>query len=862
MPTSPEFPHLNLTCQGPYHPRFNGRPSPDPTGLAIRAAPAIHAEQLRAIFAKMRQFHSEVRRLRLETGLPDIPADKGFLIKMPEGVDVDAIIRALGVELVAETENGLMLVSSVGLALSKIEAVLTSFAAGSGNIAAASSIRDIVWEPTDRRRLQEMLSPEVLALWPFVSETVYVFDLGIQTAASTREVSWPRLRRRSEETGADFAKRRETAREKAWLAANREWDEKADIRVDELKAFIGHYGGEFVSGLVSSAPNKRQTGMIFPDSFQVRIRMTGAGFRDVIENFAHVFDVVLPPDVHCATLQASSCEVTPGFDLRPPTQDAPTVCVIDSGIQEEHRWLAPAVDKAVSRAFLPDADPNDVADYVSPQGHGTRVAGAVLYPNAIPTTGSVVALAWIQNARVLNKDNKLPETLTPEEYLLEVVKHFHRPPRCTKLFNHSINADVPCPTQRMTSWAAKLDQLSHEHDVLFIQSAGNQNRDNGNVSNPGLCDHLAAGRLPPDHQLQSSMRVANPAQSLHALTVGSVSDKAFDDGAFRSFALDQHYPSGFSRSGYGEPWSVVKPDVVEVGGDLIHSKAAPFLVRQHRDVSIELLNSTMYGEPAYSKDGVGTSFATPKVSHIAAHLQSLFPNASPLLYRALIVHSARWPSWAEGATDKDRVLRLIGYGVPSLERASRNSDTRVTLITPDAEFLPSKQLHLYTVRVPEELRNAALDAKVRVDITLAYTALPRRTRARRTGYLETWLDWEASRYSEPKDAFLKRMQEGGKAEYTNFPWTLHMRDDWGEVQQTSRKNGSLQKDWAVFEPFNLPAEFAIAVRSHKGWNHLEGASAARYCLAVSFEVLEGELPIYALIENEVRLAAGEIRVRT
>ena len=415
----------------------------------------------------------------------------------------------------------------------------------------------------------------------------------------------------------------------------------------------------------------------------------------------------------------------------------------------------------------------------------------------------------------------------------------------------------------MTSWAAKLDQLSHEKQVLFIQSAGNQDRlDNGDQANPGLRTHLEGGKQPPEHQLEDSMRVANPAQSLHALTVGSVSGAAFEDANTRSFASGEFEPSGFSRTGHGQPWSVVKPEVVEIGGDLVYSKKPPCLVRSHRDVSIELLNSTLHAAPAYSKDGAGTSFAAPKVAHIAAHLQSIFPSASPLLYRALIVESARWPSWAENAADKDKALRLIGYGLPTLERASRNSETRVTLITPDSEMLPSKQFHLYTVRIPEEVRSAALEAKIRIDVTLAYTALPRRTRARRTGYLETWLDWEASRLGEPREEFLARMQNGGSSPYDDLPWTLHKRDNWGEVQETNRNRGSVQKDWAIFDSFDLPVEFAIAVRSHKGWNHLEGAGSARYCLAVSFEVLGGEIPIYSLIESEIRVAETQIRVHS
>ena len=840
---------------------FHGGPRENPQIEANRANPQGHATRIRGILGGMRQSDEELRRLRAEMGLPAIPADKGFLLKLPEGMDVDQLVRALGVELVAETEEGLMLVSSVDLDFTKLEEVLRQFETGTGGLVAGSSLLDIYEQPDDQRRLKNILAPEVFALWPLADATTYTFDLGIQTATSTREVKWPPVKRKKSESESEFLLRREQERAKVWDAANIEWDENAETRVNELHQFIQHYGGDIISGMISDPARQEEIGMVFPDSVQVRVRMNGAGFRDVILNFAHLFDVVLPPELQQDATERSAHQDEPQLVVHPPAESAPAVCVIDSGIQEGHQWLEPAIDSATSRCFLPGVAADDVADYVGPQGHGTRVAGAVLYPNEIPAAGEVEPVAWVQNARVLNADNKLPETLTPEEYLQQVVAHFHAAPRFTKIFNHSINANLPCPKQRMTSWAAKLDQLSHEQEVLFIQSTGNQNRDRGTQANPGLCDHLDAGTQPPDHQLAASMRVANPAQSLHALTVGAISADTFEDANLRSFAAGEHHPSGFSRAGYGEPWSVVKPEVVEIGGDLVYSKNPPRLVRSHPEVSIELLNSTMHGAPAYSKDGAGTSFAAPKVAHIAAHLQNLFPGASPLLYRALIVQSARWPVWTENEADRDRVLKLIGYGLPSLERATSNSETRVTLITPDAEILPSKQLHLYTIRIPEELRSAALEARIRIDVTLAYTALPRRTRARRTGYLETWLDWETSKLGEPRDVFLARMQNGGASQHVEFPWMLHKREDWGEAQETSRNRGSVQKDWAVFDSFNLPEEFAIAVRAHKGWNHLDGAGTARYCLAVSFEVMQGEVPIYSLIESEIQVAEAETTVR-
>jgi len=858
----PEFPHLQLTNRGTFVPHFGSAWRQNPDVLAARQNPAGHSSRLRGIVDGMRQTDEAEQLRRDAENLPPIPAERGFLLRLPEGADVEALVRALGVELVAETEAGLMLVSSDDLEYTKLYQVLNDFGGGVGSTTAGSSLLDVYTQRDDARKLDEILAPEVRALWPFDATGSYTFDIAIQTATSTRDMHWPTIRKRGNETEEEFVARREEARRNAWYEALDEWQEKAEARVEELRPILSHYDGEFISGVISDDGVETQSGMVFADSVQIRVRMSGSGFQDVVLNFPHLFEVSLPPELQEATTGRAEPADADEPEILSPHEDAPTVCVIDSGIQEQHRWLEPAIDTATSRCFLPGTDPADVADYVAPQGHGTRVAGAVLYPEQISTTGTVDPVAWIQNARVLDDQNRLPVNLPPEIYLQKVVEHFHAAPRFPKIFNHSINARHPCPRRRMTAWAAKIDELSHEHDVLFIQSAGNQDRfGHGDQANPGLAAHLALGRTPPEHQLQDSMRVANPAQSLHALTVGSIAADAFDDGNQRSFSDAAHRPSGFSRSGFGQPWSVVKPDVVEIGGDLVYSTPPP-IIAPHPETSVELLNSTLHGQPAFSRDGAGTSFAAPKIAHIAAHLQTIFPDASPLLYRALIAQSARWPEWAVSEASKDAVLRWIGYGLPSLERAISNTSTRVTLITPDAEILPSKQFHLYTVKIPNEIRSAALEARLRIDITLAYTALPRRTRARRTGYLETWLDWEASRLGEPADVFLNRMQNGGTGTGSNIPWTLHTQTNYGEVEETTRGRGTLQKDWAVIDSYDLPEEFSIAVRSHLGWNHREEAGSARYCLAVTFEALDMELPVYERIEAENRVEIeAETRVR-
>ena len=58
-------------------------------------------------------------------------------------------------------------------------------------------------------------------------------------------------------------------------------------------------------------------------------------------------------------------------------------------------------------------------------------------------------------------------------FLREVVKRYHEGKRQTRIFNHSINTDVPCRTRHMSAWAAEFDLLCNDYDVLIIQSSGN-----------------------------------------------------------------------------------------------------------------------------------------------------------------------------------------------------------------------------------------------------------------------------------------------------------------------------------------------------------------------------------------------------
>jgi hypothetical protein len=100
--------------------------------------------------------------------------------------------------------------------------------------------------------------------------------------------------------------------------------------------------------------------------------------------------------------------------------------------------------------------------------------------------------------------------------------------------------------------------------------------------------------------------------------------------------------SGYSRVGPGI-WGHIKPDVVEYGGGLVVSNNGAITVREHGETATELIRSTLNGGNAIGKDSVGTSFAAPKVAHIAAKLSQLYPDESVNLTRAFIAQGARLP---------------------------------------------------------------------------------------------------------------------------------------------------------------------------------------------------------------------------
>ncbi len=850
---SDRFPHIQLSLakKGIAAPQGGGSKKA-PQTLANSGDRWGHGSRLNSSVSSITANWKDTEEKREEEEQPELPKSRRIILKIdPNSFDPESL-KSYGIELIAEIEDGYIIGASADLELSELRKKIGKFITeeyGGGKVAE-------IWELIDGIKKPEyILSPELMAHWDLVKDDqIYTLDVVVSCLAIKSQLPDSSNKQPNEDLDSFIN------RVNNWInnrqLTDQEWEEIAWERQDEFEIFIQAYQGSIIKGF------QEEGGIIgtdrLPDSFSCRIQISGKGLKDLVFNFPHIFDVIETDVVAEIIQQLGLSEVDASrFRLEPPESTAPKVCVIDSGLQERHSFLKAAIDSQSSRSWVP-GETNKTSDYVH-GGHGTRVAGAVLYPIAIPRTGQEKAVCWIQNARVLDANCKLPTQLFPPNLLGDIVEFYHSKTK-TRIFNHSISESVPCRTRYMSAWAAAIDNLTWENDILFIVAAGNLPL-SGRIGYTRLSvqDHLAANRLCPDYLLEDSCRIANPAQSFQALTVGSISPASYH--ALSSSSISQKdKPSAFSCSGLGI-WDTIKPEVVEYGGDFVKDESIPPNITYPKEVCPELVRSTLNGGPGVAADTVGTSFATPKVSHIAACLAAELPDESCLLHRALIVQSARWPEWTMADNiEKLHVIRQIGYGIPNIDRALGNSPNRITLITRGNNRIKARQAHVYQVKLPEGLRSQGEAHEILVEVTLSYKAQPRRTRRNRRKYLSTWLDWDCSKKREDPENFLARiLKEYDASEDTekgerSFKWTIGKRaKNSGKIHGVSRSAGTVQKDWTVVKSFELTEAFCIAVVGHEGWNNDPDAEAP-YSLVISFEAIESNIPIYTpFVEAQVEI---------
>lgn len=825
-----QFPHLNLAHKlyGSYKFRSVGSKKKNPITQSNLNNRAAHAKYLKDRINSFEVSWDLLMKERKKQGLPNIDENiKPIFLQ----VDLDSFtiesLRHWGIEVISEEDNGYIIGVSTDNFKSlkeKIEQFLNSKGRYKDTAAKLFTINEgTSW------RLEHILTPELATKWHLINDDFeYTAYAGIACNVYIE----------------DYPNPKELTEEEFQLKVNN-WNSKKDIAMD-LRDDMSIQRHSMFENLLTSYGGTLLTSYIdFNDSYYVSFRVCGKGLKDIALSYQYLYELgeIETYRVNVADGE-ETIEINP--NLHAPEETDPKICVVDSGIQEGHKLLQLAIDPARSYSFV-ERDVS-VSDKVSGGGHGTRVAGAILYGDSIPRKGEYKLPFWIHNARVLNENNELT-LLDPAQLMINVCDKFSD----SRIFNLSIANENGFLGTHMPPWAATIDKISYEQDKLFVIAAGNISLSSTNPLFQGLKEIMEAGLSYPDFLLSlSSNTISSPGVSAFGITVGSICIEGYEDADKRSFGA-KNYPSSFSRTGLGL-WNIIKPDVVEYGGDFVYEKLGSRLISNEATISPELVCSTRDGGAAISKSAVGTSYAAPKVTHIAGWLQKLFPTLNTNSYRALIIQSARLPEekWKNPSlTD----IRHFGYGIPSLNRATQNSPNRITFLSEGS--VHPKSADIFMVKVPKEINRPGLDNEILIEITIAFKVPVRRTRKYTKSYLSSWLSWEVSNPREDHQEFcdrvIKSMDERQSTDNKNATrWMIWDRGNNGTIKEVKRQDGTVQKDWTIVRSNQLPDEFSVAVVGHTGWNKDLQVNIP-YSVVVSFESLSEEIPVYQLFEIENRV---------
>ncbi|TXH90333.1 MAG: S8 family peptidase [Rhodoferax sp.] len=315
--------------------------------------------------------------------------------------------------------------------------------------------------------------------------------------------------------------------------------------------------------------------------------------------------------------------IPPTLHFPAPTAGLPTVAVFDTGVAPGHATLQGWVTS--NEVFVLPPDTNFE--------HGSNVAslvagGSRLNPN-FPDYSCLVH----------NVTGLKSSTSQISDLMLDLETAVTNRPDI-KVWNLSLGSVIPCSDHIFSDFAQKLDELSDRFQVLFVVAAGNH-----------LIDPRRAW---PTELAGGEDRISSPADSVRALTVGSVAHADAADTVVRAWE-----PAPYSRRGMG-PVFTPKPDIVHFGGN-VHHTGNPEAPWKPGNTSIAVL--TAGNEIGH---GYGTSYAAPLASAMAAHTwAALQGNAalppSPHLVKALLIHAAQISS--PEFTPVER--KYHGSGLPS-----------------------------------------------------------------------------------------------------------------------------------------------------------------------------------------------------
>ena len=540
--------------------------------------------------------------------------------------------------------------------------------------------------PEDQAVISLTLNPEYIAKSYFPSELLH--DVGIEVIGSRPRRTTPQKRSRGREpvetvTTELFAKgRRSTIR--AWSETLPHWHAHrrsandlisieqitAPVPSDKIKGHLPELGRIALETVLHASELEAHTYMLqafasyldwcgIEAEFGRRFFAKGLCFLEMDAPVERAHEIVAftgvralrkMPDLRVLRpiVRSEGIPVTAAqLPDETPVSDDVRVAIFDGGVPDDHlltQWVVPREAQGMK----------PVTDELL--FHGVGVTSAALFGHIDPRAPLPRPYTFIDHHRVLDDapgqdPHELYEVLDRIESILSSHEY--------DFISLSLGPRLPIQDDDVHAWTAVLDdRLSRVSSLAMIA-----------VGNDGEGDAL----LGLD-------RVQVPSDCVNALAVGACDTPGKD-----------WKRASYSSKGPGRSPGLVKPDLVDFGGDI----SRPFVV-----VAPD-------SQPILTTTG-GTSFATPSVMRLASGVRAHFgPNLDHLAIRALLVHTCE-----EGEYDH----KEIGWG-----RVARNlndivlCDDDTVRVVYQGEISPAKYMRA-AIPVP----SGSLQGYVSIKATICY----------------------------------------------------------------------------------------------------------------------------------------------
>jgi hypothetical protein len=568
-----------------------------------------------------------------------------------------------------------------------------------------------------------------------------------------------------------------------------------------------------------------------------------------------------------------------------PGQDAPAVCVLDTGVTRDHPLIAPALTVQDASTINAAWGSHDNGGGPGQAGHGTEMAGLALYGDlglVLQSTEPVVLRHRLESVKILPPFGQNQPDLYGAITAVATSRPEIQAPHRRRVFSMAVTAPADGEQGQPTSWSAAVDALaagrSFDADTEGLVYLDQADRDAhrlfvlaaGNVPETRLqVDHLTVSDLEP---------VQDPAHAWNALTVGACTERTvIEDTGYGGW-------TPVANAGDLSPWSATgvtmsskwpnKPDVVFEGGNTA-TDGQTF----DGGVADLCLLSTFY-QPIQRLFVLtnATSAATAQVARIAAIISAEYPSFWPETLRALIVHSAEWTQTMQTAIDGANgrqaigaLLRRYGFGRPALPRALRSAADALTLIS-QAVIHPyrrgkTREMHLHHLPWPKEALQELGEQDVVLRITLSYFVEPnpaRRGWRARHRYASHGLRFDVKTGDESLAEFRRRLNKQAVAEDGEQPTTSSDSAEWVLGDQL-RHRGSLHADIWHGSAAELADRGVVGVYPVSGWwkeqpKRDRSEFGARYALIVSIQTAAEGIDIWTPVAQQVGVPVQDVGI--